>query len=85
LIGTRSDFIKFHLTFKNYQTGEINSGYTSLENCFRPVHGGKKKNEPESLKEDLFDMVEILVTFEGENFTMKGKTALKGTGINFEE
>jgi len=69
----------------NYQTGEINSGYTSLENCFRPVHGGKKKNEPESLKEDLFDMVEILVTFEGENFTMKGKTALKGIGINFEE
>ena len=69
----------------NYQTGEINSGYTSLEKCFRPVHGGKKKNEPESLKEDLFDMIEISVNFRGGYVTVKGKTPLKGTGINFEE
>lgn len=69
----------------NSQTGKINSGNTLLENCFRPVHGGKKKNEPESLKEDLFNMIEILVIFRGENVTVKGKTALKGTGINFEE
>ena len=68
----------------NYQTGEIDSGYTSLEKCFRPVHGGKKKNEPESLKEDLFDMIEISVYFQGSNVTVKGKTPLKGTGINFE-
>jgi len=70
----------------NTQTGEINSGNnTRLENCFRPVHGGKKKNEPESLKEDLFEMVEISVTFQGRNVTMKGKAPLKGTGINIEE
>jgi hypothetical protein len=70
----------------NTQTGEINSGNnTRLENCFRPVHGGKKKNEPDSLKEDLFEMVEISVTFQGRNVTMKGKAPLKGTGINFEE
>ena len=69
----------------NSQTGEINSGNTLLENCFRPVHGGKKKNEPESLKEDLFDMVEISVIFRGGNVRMKGKAPLKGTGITFEE
>ncbi|MDX2499416.1 MAG: hypothetical protein QNL14_02795 [Deltaproteobacteria bacterium] len=69
----------------NDQTGEIDSGNTALEKCFRPVHGGKKKNEPESLKEDLFSMVEISVSFSGRNVTMKGKTALKGTGINFGE
>jgi len=63
----------------------MNSGNTLLENCFRPVHGGKKKNEPERLKEDLFDMVVILVTFRGGNVTMKGKAPLKGTEINFEE
>ena len=69
----------------NSQTGEINSGNnTRLENCFRPIHGGKKKNEPESLKEDLFEMVEISVIFQGKNVTMKGKAPLKGTGINFE-
>ena len=65
--------------------GEINSGNTLLGNCFRPVHGGKKKNEPESLKEDLFDMVEISVIFRGGNVRMKGKVPLKGTGITFEE
>jgi hypothetical protein len=69
----------------NYQTGEIKSGYTLLENCFRPVHGGKKRNEPESLKEDLFDMVNISVTFSGKNVTLRGKTALKGIGINLAE
>jgi hypothetical protein len=69
----------------NSETGEINSGNTRLENCFRPVHGGKNKNEPESLKEDLFDMVEISVTFQGGNVTIQGKAPLKGTGINFED
>ena len=70
----------------NAQTGEINlANNTRLENCFRPVHGGKKKNEPESFKEDLFEIVEISVTFQGQNVTMKGKAPLKGTGINFEE
>jgi hypothetical protein len=30
-------------------------------------------------------MVEISVTFQGRNVTMKGKAPLKGTGINIEE
>jgi hypothetical protein len=67
----------------NDQTGEISSENTALEKCFRPVHGGKKENEPKSLKEDLFSMVEISVSFSGRNVVMKGKTPLKGTGINF--
>lgn len=69
----------------NYQTGEIDSEYTTLEKCFRPVHGGKKKNEPKSLKEDLFEMVDISVSFSGGKVSLKGNAPLKGTEINFIE
>jgi hypothetical protein len=63
----------------DHQTGNIFSGSTALEDCFRPANGRVIKNEPDSLKDDLFNMIEISVLLSGGNFNLNRKVALKGS------
>lgn len=68
----------------DYQTGKISSDNTGLEDCFRPANGRVIKNEPESLKEDLFKMIEISILFSGQRHNLSGKASLKGTEVVFD-
>ena len=66
------------------QTGKIFSGNTALEDCFRPANGRVIKNEPDSLKDDLFNMIEISVFLSGGNFNLNGKATLNGNEIIYD-
>ncbi len=69
----------------NHLTGKVTSDNTALEECFRPANGRVIENEPDSLKEDLFNMIEISVRLSGGDFNLNGKAALKGTEIVYNK
>ncbi len=66
------------------KTGEIASGETPLEACFKPVADRDKKIKPENIKADLFNMIDISVHFAGDNIKIVGSAQLKGTEISFD-
>ena len=67
----------------NPKTGEMVSGETPLEACFKPVTERDKRTKPENLKTDLFNMIDISVHFSAKNIKIVGSAQLKGTEISF--
>lgn len=68
----------------NLATGEIDSGYTTLENCFR--HAGYTENEGRgNLKDELYDMIEISakVIVHRDKAAVEAKAPLKGNRIEW--
>ena len=66
----------------NPATGEIDSGYTALENCFRHA-GHPKKHEPADLKDELYNMTEISakVIVHRNEAAVEARVPLKGNRI----
>ena len=68
----------------NPKTGEIVSGETPFEACFKPVAERDKKTKPENLEIDLFNMTDISIHFSHKNIKIVGSAQLKGTEISFD-
>lgn len=68
----------------NPATGEIDSGYTTLENCFRHA-GNSPQDEPTSLKNELYDMIEISakVIVHRNDLFLEARAPLKGNRIEW--
>ncbi len=68
----------------NPATGEIDSGYTALENCFR--HADDAKNSgPTDLKDELYNMTEIAakVIVHRDEAAVEARVPLKGNRIEW--
>jgi hypothetical protein len=68
----------------NPKTGEIVSGETSFEACFRPVAERDQKTKPKNLKIELFNITDISVHLTHENIKIVSSAQLKGTEISFD-
>ncbi len=68
----------------NPKTGEIVSGETSFEACFKPVAERDKKTKPKNLKKELFNLTDISVHFSHKNIKIVSSAQLKGTEISFD-
>lgn len=68
----------------NPATGEIDSGYTTFENCFRHA-GYPNKGEQTNLKDELYSMTEIsvkVIVHRDEAF-VEARVPLKGNRIDW--
>jgi hypothetical protein len=68
----------------NLVTGEIDPGYTALENCFRHV-GHPKNHELANLKDDLYNMTEISakIIVHRDEVAVEARVPLKGNRIEW--
>lgn len=68
----------------NPVTGEIDPGYTPLENCFRHA-ANSPRDEPANLKAELYDMTEISARMivNRNNVFLEARVPLKGNRIQW--